>query len=502
MGLTVLWAPDGAATAVTAKRLSYHPQDLRGPAYVASEPPGFVWWSSKTSASAWSATVAFRAPTTEGSSETAAPFRLAVAVSGRAPNRVAFAPPEAEFGAPARWARVVVKDPLTFAGVPRPPLDRVAMQKDAERLRLWRQHVEARALGGPPETARERFVVPLEKASEMRPDLVMLHVVRGDTLRDLGDLLRDPRYHDEAEKAYDDAVRVGPHFPEARWGRERMRVRRWVRRPGSEPSDYAAALSRIAEDRKGIPEDSPAPAIAEGILRYRMGEFDAARTLLEPFAKTHAFDDEIVETVRLAATARELFGQELGFRKADARKDDLLPHVRLHTSKGPVLLELFENDAPNTVANFVWLATHGDAEGKPAFYDGTRFDEGKPFSLVRGGDPFSRDGAEGLGHGGPGWSIPTEKGRRRAFRGTIAVDDEGPDAGGSRFYLVTGTTVFPDDRNTVFGRVLEGQDVVERLVPGDALERVEIVRLRKGREYRPTTVAGTPAPLPRAVARR
>jgi peptidyl-prolyl cis-trans isomerase B (cyclophilin B) len=328
----------------------------------------------------------------------------------------------------------------------------------------------------------------------------MLHVVKGDTLRDLGDL-------DGAQAAYDQALEVGPHFPEARWARERLRAARWLDWKPSDPSDYAAAFARIAQGAKDAPPDSPAPALAEGLLRYRAGEFDDAVRFLGSFAKTHAFAEEIVQTARLAEQAREAWGAERGYRMADERKGDL-PRVRLVTSKGAAVYELFEDQVPNTVANFVWLAKHG-------FYDGTRLDKATPFAALRGGDPFSRPGAEAgaeVGTGGPGWAIPSEPKRavrktdpqpawRRAFRGTIATNDDGPDTAGSRFFLVTGTTAFPEGQNTVFGRVVEGQDVVERLVAGDVLEKVEVLRTRE-HDYRPTTVAGEPAPAPKAVARR
>jgi cyclophilin family peptidyl-prolyl cis-trans isomerase len=490
MGLLVRWAD--AEDPSRQHWVSYRPQDLRGPEWSGTVPDS-GWrtgWGSLFPGT-WSAGV--HLPPAVGSDKVPRPFLLAVAVTGRLPNRVAFAPTTAPFSGPSTWTKVVPTEEIQGrTGSQLGAYDPVERKKaDDVRLRAWREHLDARVKGGPPATARERLVGPLDEAVRARHDLVMLHVVKGDTLRDLGDL-------DGAQAAYDEAVMRGPHFPETRWARERLRAMRWLDRKPSDPSDYKAAFARIAEGAKDAPPGSPAPALAEGLLRYRAGEFDDSIRFLASFAKTHAFDEEIAETVRFAEQARQAWGPERAYRLAEERKGDL-PRVRLVTSKGAAVYELFETQAPNTVANFVWLAKHG-------FYDGTRFHRATPFSALRGGDPLSREDKGDVGKGGPGWAIPAEpdpdKRRRReappprrGFRGAIAMDDDGSNTAGSRFLLLTGTTWLPDDQNTVFGRVVEGQDVVERLVRGDVLEKVEVVRTR-AHEYRPTTVAGELAPVP------
>jgi peptidyl-prolyl cis-trans isomerase B (cyclophilin B) len=232
-----------------------------------------------------------------------------------------------------------------------------------------------------------------------------------------------------------------------------------------------------------------AARIAEGILRYRTGEFDAAAAILQPIVDRYPADEELRHKAKSSLRYRDAWGQELGFRKADEAKGDL-PRVRLETTKGPIVLELFEDDAKNTVANFVFLVRKG-------FYAGTKFHRNVPFFVVQGGDPLSKSDDPRAGQGGPGYAIRTEPSRRRPFRGVVAMARGArPDTEGSQFFLVTGTAAHLDGEYSVFGRILEGQDVSERLVAGDAIARAEVVRARD-HEYRPTTVAGALAPEPR-----
>jgi cyclophilin family peptidyl-prolyl cis-trans isomerase len=187
----------------------------------------------------------------------------------------------------------------------------------------------------------------------------------------------------------------------------------------------------------------------------------------------------------------EAWAMELAARRRDEQKGDL-PRVRVRTSKGDVVLELFEDETPNTVANFLWLAGAG-------FYDGTTFHRVVPGYIAQGGDPNSRTKAGRLGQGGPGYSIPTEpasKSRRLPFRGVVAMANAGRDTEGSQFFVTTGTAAHLEDDFSVFGRVLEGQDVAESLVVGDQIVRVEVLRVRP-HEYRPTTSEGKPAPTPK-----
>ena len=254
------------------------------------------------------------------------------------------------------------------------------------------------------------------------------------------------------------------------------------------PSDYPAAFERIAAEAKKRGARPASLDAAEGALRYRLGEFAKAVELLEPVVTHYPVDDELSSKLAFAKKYQEPWSQELGMRKVDEGKN--LPHVRIVTSRGAILLELFEDDAPNTVRNFVWLAQHG-------WYDGLAFHRVIPFVMAQGGSPLSRvAGAKEVGSGGPGYAIKTEPSRRRPFRGVIAMANSGPNTEGSQFFVTTGTSAHLEGTFSIFGRVLEGQEVVDRTVLDDKIVKVEIVRLRE-HDYRPVTVAGTPAPEPK-----
>jgi len=165
------------------------------------------------------------------------------------------------------------------------------------------------------------------------------------------------------------------------------------------------------------------------------------------------------------------------------------------TGVGEVILELFEDQAPATVANFVSLV-------EQKVYDGTRFYLAEPAALVAGGDPGSKAGdPEADGTGGPGYVIPDEfnaPAARGHFRGSLSMVSNGPHTAGSQFFITVVPMPELDGRCTVFGRVLKGQEVVDRttlgrtnphvghfgrIIPGDLLLRAEVLR-KRDHEYR------------------
>ncbi len=123
----------------------------------------------------------------------------------------------------------------------------------------------------------------------------------------------------------------------------------------------------------------------------------------------------------------------------------------LHTNHGAIAVELFDEDAPNTVANFVKLARDG-------FYDGVIFHRVIPDFMIQGGDPT------GTGTGGPGYSFEDEFNQHKVERGALAMANAGPNTNGSQFFVVT-TQAAPwlDGKHTVFGRVTEGMDAVDSI---------------------------------------
>ena len=128
-----------------------------------------------------------------------------------------------------------------------------------------------------------------------------------------------------------------------------------------------------------------------------------------------------------------------------------MAHAVLKTSEGPVELELFDADAPKTVANFTRLAGEG-------FYDGGVFHRVIPDFMIQGGCP------RGDGTGGPGYSFEDEFNEHRVERGALAMANSGPNTNGSQFFIVTADSCpWLDGKHTVFGQVVEGQDIVDRI---------------------------------------
>ena len=132
-----------------------------------------------------------------------------------------------------------------------------------------------------------------------------------------------------------------------------------------------------------------------------------------------------------------------------------MSRATLHTNHGPIVLELFDEDAPKTVDNFLRLSRDG-------FYDGLTFHRVIKDFMVQGGCP------EGTGTGGPGYEFEDEINDNKVVRGALAMANRGPDTNGSQFFIVTaGEAPWLDGKHTVFGRVEAGMETV------DAIESVE-----------------------------
>ena len=133
----------------------------------------------------------------------------------------------------------------------------------------------------------------------------------------------------------------------------------------------------------------------------------------------------------------------------------------MQTTDGPISFELFDADAPRTVENFRRLAAEG-------FYDGLIFHRVIKDFMIQGGCP------QGTGTGGPGYTFEDEINDHTVARGALAMANAGPDTNGSQFFIVTAEECsWLDGKHTVFGRVSEGMDVVDRLeaTPVDAQDR-------------------------------
>ena len=127
---------------------------------------------------------------------------------------------------------------------------------------------------------------------------------------------------------------------------------------------------------------------------------------------------------------------------------------------GEIRLEFFPEDAPKTVENFVTLAKKG-------FYNGLNFHRVVPDFVVQGGCP------KGNGTGGPGYTVKAEFNKQKHVRGTLAMArSQDPDSAGSQFYICYGNTPHLDGQYTVFGKVVSGMELVDRIKQGDKMTSV------------------------------
>jgi peptidyl-prolyl cis-trans isomerase B (cyclophilin B) len=138
-----------------------------------------------------------------------------------------------------------------------------------------------------------------------------------------------------------------------------------------------------------------------------------------------------------------------------------MPQAIMETNKGVITLELFDKDAPNTVANFTKLAKSG-------FYDGLSFHRVIPNFMIQGGCPT------GNGTGGPGWKIKCEINQQKHTPGTLSMAHAGKDTGGSQFFITHTDTAWLDGVHTVFGRTSD-MAVVNAIKQGDKIVSVKIV---------------------------
>ena len=220
-----------------------------------------------------------------------------------------------------------------------------------------------------------------------------------------------------------------------------------------------------------------------------LSDVDAADAWLKKAEAAGAAKARLSELREAAAAEREKVAAEMAKRAAETKADDL-PRVKLSTSRGDIVVELFENEAPNTVANFISLVEKG-------FYAGTPFHRVIPGFMAQGGDPT------GTGTSGPGYAIACEcdaPGARKHFLGTLSMAHAGPNTGGSQFFLTFRPTEHLDGKHTVFGRVIEGFDVLPKLmrtqdeqgrpvrgIKPDTIVKAEVVR-KRNHPYEPKTL--------------
>lgn len=235
------------------------------------------------------------------------------------------------------------------------------------------------------------------------------------------------------------------------------------------------ALRLYRQALAGEPSDERRARAA--LVLFRLNAFDEAQTLRNQVGKKAELPAalQLEWDAWLAKPQLERLCQswkaEAALRSAEAKKDDL-PRVELRTERGRIVLELFEDQAPNTVASFVTLV-----EAK--FFDGLTWHRVHPF-YVQSGDPSTRKGATSKKRG-PGYRVTDELGKdaRGHFRGSLALANEsGPNTGGSQFSVLLRPLADLNGRLTCFGRVLEGFEVVGKLQQGDRIHGAKVLRKR------------------------
>ena len=218
-------------------------------------------------------------------------------------------------------------------------------------------------------------------------------------------------------------------------------------------------------------------------MNQQYGEFETFTNSID----TSQLVEQHVELLSVLEDMKVKWAREQPVREAETTKDDL-PQVVLRTSTGDVVFELFENEAPNTVANFISLVEKG-------FYDGLIFHRVLPGFVAQGGCP------NGNGTGHPGYRIKCEclkENKRDHFLGSLSMAHAGRDSGGSQFFITLGPQPVLDGEHTVFGRVIQGMENVEQFglinpeeLKGDEVTTVikEAKVLRKrDHDYSPVTL--------------
>ncbi|MCA9176381.1 MAG: peptidylprolyl isomerase [Planctomycetales bacterium] len=222
-----------------------------------------------------------------------------------------------------------------------------------------------------------------------------------------------------------------------------------------------------------------------GTVCFCVNEFDKAEELYKRVAEAGGTLDPTAQNFAgLIPEYKQLWKEEQEARKRDAESN--LPRVSIKTNRGTIEVELFENEAPDTVANFIYLVER-------KFYDGLTFHRVLEHFMAQGGCP------DGTGGGGPGYEIYCEcykEAHRSHFRGELSMAHAGRDTGGSQFFLTFVPTAHLNGQHTVFGRVVNGMEVLAKLrrrepdakTPPDRMLEVRVIRKDENKKYVPHRV--------------
>ena len=247
--------------------------------------------------------------------------------------------------------------------------------------------------------------------------------------------------------------------------------------------DEALHLSQLLIDNG---YDNKTMYAVAGRSAFNANDFDTAAKYLRLAKDADVLEESAgPDLLAMVPDYQKKWAREQKIRAAEEKADDL-PRVMLKTDKGDIVVELFENEAPNTVANFISLVEKG-------YYKGLPFQRVLKGFMAQAGKP------KGDGAGGPDYVIPCEcykNGFRRHFRGSLSMAHHGKDTGHSEFFITFLPTPHLDGKHTVFGRVIDGMDVLDALQrrdpsdakapPPDNIIEATVVRKRE-HPYEPAT---------------
>ncbi len=255
-------------------------------------------------------------------------------------------------------------------------------------------------------------------------------------------------------------------------------------------NDYPTTKRVSAAILKADPKNDNAVNFS-GIASFAEHDFEESNRILNLAKKNGQLLDNLGgRYLETSESYIDYWKKEQAIRAQEdaAEGDKQLPRIKFETSRGDIVIELFENEAPNTVANFVNLV-------EKKFYDGLKFHRVLPSFMAQGGCPHSKSNPALAGQGGPGYNIKCEAynpNARRHFSGSLSMAHAGKDTGGSQFFITHLPTphldreIAPNSVHTVFGRVIEGLDVARALKKNDDIIKATVIR-KRNHEYVPET---------------
>ncbi|MDO4857002.1 MAG: peptidylprolyl isomerase [Thermoguttaceae bacterium] len=279
----------------------------------------------------------------------------------------------------------------------------------------------------------------------------------------------------------------------------------WLEEPSREDGEFLNFIIQVLETRMTVGEYERANAIMQGLISlkipdilpdlydaageiaFMLNDFEQAARYLELAEQNKVLSERCAGFKKDLSYYRTSWAKESVFRQQDSEKKDL-PRVTLDTTKGKIVLELYEDQTPNTVANFVYLVEKG-------YYDGMFFEQVIPGEGAVAGRSLENP------DGGPGWSIRDEfdaTNSRNHYRGTISMMRGEPNSAGSIFFISFSPIKDLDGKYVVFGRVIEGMDVLTKLqimdpanpdpmAEPDQIEKASAVT-KRDHKYRPKVI--------------